>query len=98
MTTLVQVAQFLAATPAPTDPAGVTPTSVNFDGIKQFLVFGIVPVLGIITGIIIWMRARTGNMGQAVTTSGISVLGMIFIGASALWAGVGLTTSGILFK
>jgi hypothetical protein len=88
-----------AATPAPTPTDGtITPSSINFDGLKNVALFGFLPLIGIFIGLVIIMRSRGGDMNRAATTTGISMLGLMFIGASTVLAGVGLGMSGLIFK
>lgn len=82
-------AQMLGLDPStpPTNPAGNNPTTtdiVNSSGIQTWLATHVAPVLLAIFGVWILARSRRGNVGEVVTSSGITLLGIAFIGGAAV--------------
>ncbi len=88
---LVQTAQdFIAAAPTtPTTPPATTPPatgSVNLSGINDFVVKQVLPIVLMLIGVGIIARGSRGQMSRVLTTSFISIIGLVFIaGAGSLW-------------
>jgi hypothetical protein len=84
-THLAHVVQgFLEAPPSPnaTTPP-VTGGTVNTEGIKGFFVFQILPILLVGLGALFIARAGRGEVSKVLTSSGIVIIGLIFIGGAA---------------
>jgi len=55
---------------------------INFDGIQKILLFGVLPVIAVIIGIVIMGRASGGQWSKVVTTVAIFLIGAgIAVGA-----------------
>lgn len=69
-------------TPTPT-PA---PKELNTDGILNFFITKIVPILLAALGLIFVSRANRGEVSKVLTSSSIAIIGLIFIaGAGSLF-------------
>jgi hypothetical protein len=74
-------AHLLAAEPAPTPN-----TTINTDGVVQFIATKIAPILLAVLGVIFISRAGKGEMSRVLTSSAIAIVGLAFIaGAGALF-------------
>jgi len=72
--------QFLAAPPAA--PTG----GINTDGILSFFATKILPILLCLLGIVFIGRANKGEVSKTITSSGIAILGLVFMaGAGTLF-------------
>ena len=72
------------AEPAPTE-SPVPGPEINTAGIRDFLITKIVPILLAVLGVIFISRAGKGEMSRVLTSTGIAIIGLVFIaGAAAL--------------
>ncbi len=77
-----RVADAIALAPTP-DPE---PTTINTDGILNFFIEKIVPILLAVLGIIFIGRASKGEVSRVLTSSAIAIIGLAFVaGAGALF-------------
>lgn len=88
-THLLHLAQsFLEAPPTPTPTGTTAPATVgvNGDGIRNFLITQIAPILLAVLGIGFLARASRGEVSRVLTSSGIVVIGLMFLaGATTLF-------------
>jgi hypothetical protein len=85
-TQVAQLAQdILAAAPTPPPPvapAGDGNVVVNTDGVLKFFITQVAPILCAFIGCGMIARSSRGDVGKVVTTSGISIVGMAFLGGA----------------
>jgi len=71
-------------TPTSTGDAPTTSQIVNSHGIQTWLIQTIAPILLAVFGIWILARSKRGNVSEVVTSSGITMLGIVFLGGAAV--------------
>lgn len=72
----------LAAEPSPPQPT----STINTDGVVQFIATKIAPILLAVLGVVFISRAGKGEMSKVLTSSAIAIVGLAFIaGAGALF-------------
>jgi hypothetical protein len=101
--TLAQAAQdvVLAApdpSTAPTDPAGAPKITVDTSGVIKFFATVIAPIIIAGLGVIFLTRAKSGQVSQTVTSSGIALVGVAFIVGAGVLMGLGGTIVDLLFS
>lgn len=85
MTHLADVA--LAAPSAP--PAQPSSTIVDTNAIIGFFASVIAPIIAAILGIVIMARARSGRVSESLTSSGVFILGIFFLGGAGVLVAFG---------
>ncbi len=66
--------------------AGEPTSTINTDGVVQFIATKIAPILLAVLGVIFLSRAGKGEMSKVLTSSAIALVGLAFIaGAGALF-------------
>jgi hypothetical protein len=68
-----------APTPTPTDAPINTDDVVHTEAIVAWFVKFIGPLLMLFVGVIIFGRGRRGRVSEVMTTSGISIVGIMFM-------------------
>lgn len=80
---LLQTVQDMVLVAAPSaPPAEPAITNVNTQGILTWVATYIAPVIVAVTGVAILNRARGGHVSQVVTTTGITILGVVVMAAA----------------
>ena len=83
-TSLVDAVSAWLAEPTPTE-SPVPGPEINTPGIRNFIITKIVPILLAVLGVIFISRAGKGEMSRVLTSTGIAIIGLVFIaGAAAL--------------
>lgn len=72
-------------------------TTLNTNGIIGFVVSKIVPILLAVVGVIILSRSGKGRWSEALTTGGIALLGLFFIGGAGLLFAFGESLANLAF-
>jgi len=97
---LAQTAQDLILA-APADPTTTPepdgPAIVDTPGIISWLARMIVPILLALLGLWILSRAKQGETSRVVTTSGIAIVGLMFIGGAPIMAFLGDDIFNLIF-
>lgn len=79
----VQTAMILAAPdPKPTAGAGDGHTIIDTGGILTFLLSWVAPILLAVLGLIFIGRAKGGQVSSVMTSSGIAMVGLAFLGGA----------------
>jgi hypothetical protein len=91
-TTRVADAIALAPSPAP------APKTINTDGILNFFIEKIVPILLAVLGVIFIGRASKGEVSRVLTSSAIAIIGLAFIAGAATLFFVGESLIDLVFK
>lgn len=81
-----------APTPTPSGSGAAVPTpkvGFNFDGIKNALMFQVAPILLMGLGIVFLTRATRGDWGKTLTSSGIALIGVMFIAGGITFLAAG---------
>lgn len=71
--------------------------AINTPGIQQWVAQNIVPLLLLVIGVGIISKARKGNWSDTMNTSGIAIIGIIFIVGAAGFMAFGKEMSGLVF-
>ena len=74
-----RVADAIALAPSP-QPA---PKTINTDGILNFFIEKIVPILLAVLGVIFIGRASKGEVSRVLTSSAIAIIGLAFVAGAA---------------
>ncbi|MET7422296.1 hypothetical protein [Dactylosporangium sp. NPDC005555] len=74
-----RVADAIALAPTPS-PA---PKTINTDGILNFFIEKIVPILLAVLGVIFIGRASKGEVSRVLTSSAIAIIGLAFVAGAA---------------
>ena len=78
--------------------AGDAPSGgVNTQGVVTFVATKIVPIVLAVIGLFITGKSAKGNWSEAISTSGIAILGLIFIGGAFLLFAFGDTLARTIF-
>ena len=84
-THLAHLVQGFLEAPTPT-PTGTTPPtgggSLNTDGIRNFLIFQVAPIALGILDLIFVFRAQRGEVSRVLTSSGIAIVGLVFMASA----------------
>ena len=70
---------------------------VNTQGVVTFVATKIVPIVLAVIGLFITGKSAKGNWSEAISTSGIAILGLIFIGGAFLLFAFGDTLARTIF-
>ncbi len=89
-TILTAAGDALAAPADPTPAPAVPGVSISGAGVMSFFAKVVIPIGLAIAAAVIIFRSKGGNMSQAVTTSGISVLGLAMFALAGSMAFLGL--------
>lgn len=96
---LIDSAAAVLAAPSPsTGPGEIAPVGLNFGGVKDFLIWGVAPVLFAVIGLFFIARSFRGEVGKVLTSSTIAIIGAVFLVGGAGMLGFGLFASDLLFK
>jgi hypothetical protein len=77
--------------------ATAIPLAFNSQGLADFLISKILPLILVFIGIGIVAVSRKGNMSQVMTTLIIAVVGLVFIGGAGALVAFGDEIAGIAF-
>lgn len=81
------ILETVAALPAPSaPPTAPAITGVNTAGILSWGSIYIVPLLIAVVGVFIITRAKGGHVSQSVTSTGITLLGVVVLGSAPVFA------------
>lgn len=76
----------------------ITALALNTKGIQEWLQTNIVPLLLAVIGIAILARSRKGNWSDTMNTTGIAIIGIIFIVGAAGFMTFGEDMSNLIFN
>jgi small-conductance mechanosensitive channel len=74
-----RLADAIALAPSPNP----TPKTINTDGILNFFIEKIVPILLAVLGVIFIGRASKGEVSRVLTSSAIAIIGLAFVAGAA---------------
>ena len=96
LTELINTVNDLAAAPSPAPTEGGT--VVDSPGIVGWFASVLVPILLAWLGVIILLRARGGQVSQTVTSSGIALVGIAFVGGAGVLMAFGDDIINLILK
>jgi hypothetical protein len=70
---------------------------INTEGVVTFVATKIVPIVLAVIGLYITGKSARGNWSEAISTSGIAILGLLFIGGAFLLFAFGSTLAKTFF-
>jgi hypothetical protein len=76
-------------TTAPAPDAGPGSGIIDSPGVVKFLMVWVAPIFCAVLGIIFLARAKNGEVGKVVTSSGIAIAGFVFLAGAFLLPTVG---------
>lgn len=80
-----------------THAATVVPMALNNNGIQTFLLTKIVPIVLAAIGCLIILSANKGNWSKTFSTTGIAIIGIMFIVGAAGFVAFGQELSTTIF-
>ncbi|HKO34021.1 MAG TPA: hypothetical protein VJY85_09770 [Candidatus Limnocylindria bacterium] len=84
------------ADPTPSQTPEPAPV-INTDGIRDFIISKIVPILLAALGVLFISRAGKGEMSRVLTSTGIAIIGISFIAGAAAIAVFGRSLVDLIF-
>lgn len=88
----------LPGLPAPSGEILAAPTQINTQGVINFILSKIAPIMLAILGVIFIARANKGEVSRVLTSSAIAIVGLVFVAGALTLLFLGTYLVNIIFS